>query len=182
MRFGENLYPNGRVNQENLRFAKAQDTYISSKNGPITWEPKFTYHGFRYAELEGLDKRPSTGDLTTQIVRSNVAKTGEFQCSETIVNQIQTAVEWTEMSNLHGLPTDCPPRAERLGWLNDMTARCEELIFNFDMSKFLPKWLDDIRDSQDPTSGAIPDTAPFNFGAMPGDPVHIKRSYSMVIV
>ena len=175
MRFGENLYPNGRVNQENLRFAKAQDTYISSKNGTITWEPKFTYHGFRYAELEGLDKRPSTGDLTTQIVRSNVAKTGEFQCSETIVNQIQTAVEWTEMSNLHGLPTDCPQRAERLGWLNDMTARCEELIFNFDMSKFLPKWLDDIRDSQDPTSGAIPDTAPFNFGAMPGDPVCISN-------
>ena len=175
MRFGENLHPNGRVNQENLRFALAQDTYISKVDGVVTWEPKFTYHGFRYVELEGVEKKPSTGDFATQIIRSNVAKTGEFQCSDTIVNQIQSAVEWTEVSNLHGLPTDCPQRAERLGWLNDMTARCEELIFNFDMSKFLPKWLDDIRDSQDQTSGAIPDTAPFNFGAMPGDPVCISN-------
>ena len=175
MRFGENLYPNGRVNQENLRFASAQDTYISNVDGVITWEPKFTYHGFRYVEIEGLEKRPSLEDFNTQIVRSNVAKTGSMQCSNTIVNQIQAAVEWTEISNLHGLPTDCPQRAERLGWLNDMTARCEELIFNFDMSKFLPKWLEDIRDSQDQTSGAIPDTAPYNFGAMPGDPVCISN-------
>ena len=175
MRFGENLYPNGRVNQENLRFAAAQDTYISKLDGVITWEPKFTYHGFRYVEIEGLEKRPSPEDFNTQIVRSNVAKTGTFQCANTIVNQIQAAVEWTEISNLHGLPTDCPQRAERLGWLNDMTARCEELIFNFDMSKFLPKWLEDIRDSQDQLSGAIPDTAPYNFGAMPGDPVCISN-------
>ena len=75
MRFGENLHPNGRVNQENLRFALAQDTYISKVDGVVTWEPKFTYHGFRYVELEGLEKKPSTDDFATQIIRSNVAKT-----------------------------------------------------------------------------------------------------------
>ena len=72
-----------------------------------------------------------------------------------------------------GVPTDCPQRAERMGWLNDMTARSEELIYNFNVSRFLPKWLRDINDSQELITGAISDTAPFRWGARPGDPVCI---------
>ena len=173
MRFAECLYEDGTVNQENLRFAEAQDKYIFAKDGTQTWEPRFTYHGFRYIQLEGFPGEPTIDTIETKVVRSDVAATGRFNCSDPLVNRIEKAVRWTETSNLHGLPTDCPQRAERMGWLNDMAARSEELIYNFDVSRFLPKWLDDIGDSQDPVTGAVSDTAPFRWGARPGDPVSV---------
>ena len=173
MRFAECLYDDGTVNQENLRFAEARDRYIFANDGTQTWEPRFTYHGFRYIQLEGFPEEPTVDSVETKIVRSDVAPTGRFKSSDPLVNRIEKAVRWTEVSNLHGLPTDCPQRAERMGWLNDMAARSEELIYNFDVSRFLPKWLDDIGDAQDPESGAVSDTAPFRWGARPGDPVSV---------
>ncbi|MCY4461873.1 MAG: family 78 glycoside hydrolase catalytic domain [Albidovulum sp.] len=173
MRFAECLSEDGTVNQENLRFAEAQDRYIFAEGGIRTWEPRFTYHGFRYIQLEGFPGKPTVDSILTKIVRSDVAATGRFKSSDPLVNRIEKAVRWTEVSNLHGLPTDCPQRAERMGWLNDMAARSEELIYNFDVSRFLPKWLDDIGDAQDPVSGAVSDTAPYRWGARPGDPVSV---------
>ena len=173
MRFAECLYEDGTVNQENLRFAEARDRYIFGTGGTRTWEPRFTYHGFRYIQLEGFPGEPTADSIETKILRSDVAATGRFKSSDPLVNRIEKAVRWTEVSNLHGVPTDCPQRAERMGWLNDMAARSEELVYNFDVSRFLPKWLDDIGDAQDPISGAVSDTAPFRFGARPGDPVSV---------
>ena len=173
MRFSECLYEDGTVNQENLRFAKARDRYIFAKDGTETWEPRFTYHGFRFIQLEGFPGEATVDSIETKVVRSDVKATGRFTCSNPLVNRIEKAVRWTEVSNLHGLPTDCPQRAERMGWLNDMAARSEELVYNFDVSRFLPKWLDDIEDAQDPVSGAVSDTAPFRWGARPGDPVSV---------
>ena len=173
MRFAECLYGDGTVNQENLRFAKARDRYIFAEDGTKTWEPRFTYHGFRYIQLEGFSGEPTVDSIETKVVRSDIAATGKFKCSDPLVNSIEKAVRWTEFSNLHGVPTDCPQRAERMGWLNDMAARSEELIYNFDVSRFLAKWLDDIGDAQDPVSGAVSDTAPFRWGARPGDPVSV---------
>ena len=150
MRFAECLYEDGTVNQENLRFAEVRrtDTFLR-KTGTQTWEPRFTYHGFRYIQLEGFPGEPTVDSIETKVVRSDVAATGRFKSSDPLVNRIEKAVRWTEVSNLHGLPTDCPQRAERMGWLNDMAARSEELIYNFDVSRFLPKWLHDIGDAQD---------------------------------
>ncbi len=173
MRFAECLYEDGTVNQANLRFAEARDRYIFAKDGTQTWEPRFTYHGFRYIQLEGFPGEPTVDSVETKIVRSDVAATSRFKSSDPLVNRIEKAVRWTEVSNLHGLPTDCPQRAERMGWLNDMAARSEELVYNFDVSRFLPKWLDDIGDAQDPASGAVSDTAPFRWGARPADPVSV---------
>lgn len=173
MRFSECLYEDGTVNQENLRYAEARDRYVFSKDGTQTWEPRFTYHGFRYIQVEGFPGEPTVDSIETKVVRSDVAPTGRFKSSDPLVNRIEKSVRWTEVSNLHGLPTDCPQRAERMGWLNDMAARSEELIYNFDVSRFLPKWLDDIGDAQDPVSGAVSDTAPFRWGARPGDPVSV---------
>ena len=82
---------------------------------------------------------------------------GSFKSSNPFLNKLHKAIIWTEFSNLLGVPTDCPQRAERMGWLNDMTARSEELIYNFNVSRFLPKWLRDINDSQESTTGAISD-------------------------
>ena len=108
MRFAECLYEDGTVNQENLRFAEAKDTYIFAKDGTHTWEPRFTYHGFRYIQLEGFPGEPTVDSIETKVVRSDVAATGRFKSSDPLVNRIENAVRWTEVSNLHGLPTDCP--------------------------------------------------------------------------
>ncbi len=170
MRFAETLYDDGRVNQENLRNAKAEDTYILKGEGVETWEPAFTYHGFRYVQIDGLPSRPADGDVMIKVVRSDVATTGEFSCSNPLLNDIFRLVWNTEASNMHSVPTDCPQRDERMGWLNDMTARLESSMYNFDMSRFYPKFVTDITDTQD-EHGTITCVAPFRFGMRPADPV-----------
>jgi alpha-L-rhamnosidase len=170
LRFAENLYDDGSVNQENLMNAKAADTYILNGKGIERWEPAFTYHGFRYVQVEGLSQRPADGDIVVKRVRSSVAQTGKFSCSNPLLNDIHRMVVNTEASNLHGVPTDCPQRDERMGWLNDLTVRIEQAIYNFDMSRFYPKFITDIQDTQD-EEGTITCTAPYRFGSRPADPV-----------
>lgn len=170
MKFAESLYENGLVNQDNLRNAKAEDTYILGGNGLEIWHPSFTYHGFRYIQVEGFPYLPKTGDITIQVVRSAVAQTGQFVCSNKLLNDIHQMIVNTEASNLHSVPTDCPQRDERMGWLNDLTVRIEQAIYNFDMSKFYPKFIDDVEDTQN-QDGSITCVAPFRFGMRPADPV-----------
>lgn len=170
MRFAETLYDDGRVNQENLRNAKSEDIYILKGEGVETWEPAFTYHGFRYVQIDGLPSRPADGDVMIKVVRSDVETTGEFSCSNPLLNDIFRLVWNTEASNMHSVPTDCPQRDERMGWLNDMTARLESSMYNFDMSRFYPKFVTDITDTQD-EHGTITCVAPFRFGMRPADPV-----------
>lgn len=173
LRFAESIYPDGTVNQENLRSAKAADTYILRGEGEESWEPRFTYHGFRYVQVEGYPGVPTEDDVVARIVRSAVAQAGSFASSNELFNRIDRMVRWTEASNLHGVPTDCPQRDERMGWLNDLAARSEEAIYNFDMARLLAKWVGDIADAQDPRTGAITDTAPFRWGRRPADPVSV---------
>ena len=173
LRFAESLYPDGSINQENLREARAEDVYILKGGGEETWEPRFTYHGFRYIQLEGYPGEPGPGALLGRVVRSAVAAVGRFECSHELVNRIQRMVWWTESSNLHSIPTDCPQRNERMGWLNDLAARSEEVLHNFDLSSLFAKYIGDVADTQDPRSGAISDTAPFHWGRHPADPVSV---------
>ncbi len=170
MKYAESLYQNGLVNQENLRNAKAEDTYILSGNGVETWHPSFTYHGFRYIQVEGFPYHPQPGDITVNAVHSAVAQTGKFACSNKLLNDIHKMIVNTESSNLHSVPTDCPQRDERMGWLNDLTVRIEQAIYNFDMSRFYPKFIDDVEDTQN-SDGSITCVAPFRFGMRPADPV-----------
>lgn len=170
MKYAESVYQNGLVNQENLRNAKAEDTYILSGKGMETWHPSFTYHGFRYIQVEGFPYRPKPGDITVNVVRSSVAQTGKFTCSNKLLNDIHKMIVNTESSNLYSVPTDCPQRDERMGWLNDLTVRIEEAIYNFDMSRFYPKFIDDVGDTQN-SDGTITCVAPFRFGMRPADPV-----------
>ena len=170
MRFAETLREDGTVNQDNLRNAKAEDTFILSGEGIEEWEPRFTYHGFRFVQISGLTSAPKEDDLQIRVVRSSVPQTGYFHCSDSLLNDIHRMVVNTEASNLHGVPTDCPQRDERMGWLNDLTVRIEQAIYNFDMSRFYPKFLQDITDTQG-DDGTITCVAPFRFGARPADPV-----------
>ncbi|MBC8171774.1 MAG: family 78 glycoside hydrolase catalytic domain [Anaerolineae bacterium] len=173
MRYAESLYEDGTVNQENLRSARARDVYILKGEGVEVWEPRFTYHGFRYIQIEGFPgELTSLESVLIRVVRSAVEPTGQFECDHPLLNQLHRAIWWTEASNLHGVPTDCPQRNERMGWLNDMAARSEELIHNFDVSRLLPKWLNDIEDTQD-SDGTITDTAPYRWGVRPADPVSV---------
>ena len=173
LRFAESIYPDGTVNQENLRTARAEDTYILKGEGEETWEPRFTYHGFRYVQVEGYPGVPTLDCVVARVVRSAAASAGSFACSNELFNRINGIVRWTEASNLHGVPTDCPQRDERMGWLNDLAARSEEAIYNFDMARLFAKWIGDIADTQDPRTGAITDTAPFRWGRRPADPVSV---------
>lgn len=108
LKFAEMLYDDGTINQENLRWAENRDIYFCKGDGEETFEPHFTYHGFRYVQLEGVT--PDMCSITCKVVRSAVRRTGEFSCSDEMLNRIQTAVLWTEESNLHSVPTDCPQR------------------------------------------------------------------------
>ncbi len=171
LRFAEVLRDDGTLDQDNLRSALARDVYLLKGEGIENWEPRFTYHGYRYIQVEGYPGVPALDAVRARVVRSAVASTGDFQCDHPLVNQLYRAVWWTEATNLHGLPTDCPQRDERMGWLNDMAARSEEAIYNFDVAHLFSKWIADISDAQDPDTGAIPDTAPYRWGSRPGDPV-----------
>ncbi|RYF84664.1 MAG: hypothetical protein EOO00_14975, partial [Chitinophagaceae bacterium] len=170
MRFAETIYESGKVNQENLRTAWATDTYIMKGEGIEEWEPRFTYHGFRYVQLEGLKAKPSLEDFTIRQVRSDVEEAGSFTSSNELLNRIDQMVKRTEASNLHSIPTDCPQRDERMGWLNDLTVRIEQAVYNFNLHRFYAKYITDVSDTQN-ENGEITDTAPYKVGGKPADPV-----------
>jgi alpha-L-rhamnosidase len=177
MRFAESLNDDGTVNQQNLYTARATDTYIARGGGMEGYEPRTTYHGFRYIQVDGLPAKPTKQTVVARVVRSAMDIRGRFACSSDILNRIHRAVVWTEAGNQHGVPTDCPQRAERMGWLNDLTARTEQAVYNFDLSRFYAKFSRDIADAQLPT-GEVPDTVPLRWGFYPACPV----SLAMVLI
>ena len=170
LKFAETLYPDGTINQENLRSARACDSYILRGSGSEAWEPRFTYHGFRYVQVEGYPGMPDENALQARMVRTAVERNGEFACSNETLNRIERLVRWTEASNLHGILTDCPQRDERMGWLNDLSARTDEALFNFGMERLMAKFTGDMAETQD-EQGRIADTAPYRWGSRPADPV-----------
>jgi len=168
----EMIHPDGSVDTTSLRKASPMDTYTFKGEGIEAWEPRFTYHGFRYAQVFGLKQKPGPDMFTACFVRSGVEQTGAFHTSDPTVQGFFDMVRQTEESNLHGVPTDCPQRDERLGWLNDMTVRNEGALYGFRLYQLYAKWLRDIRDAQGKVTGAITDTAPFlRYGFRPADPV-----------
>lgn len=170
--YSELKHPDHSVNQITLRHMRATDTYVLRGDDVEVYEPGFTFHGFRFVQVFGLPQKPDFSTLTGCVVRSDVEQIGHFSCDNALLNQLQSNICWTEESNLHSIPTDCPQRDERLGWTNDMTVRNECALYNYRLPALYTKWLGDIRDTQGAKTGAISDTAPFRvFGSHPGDPV-----------
>lgn len=154
IRHAELLYEDGTLNVENLRFAKATDMYIC-KEGKQVYEPRFTYHGFRYVQVEGI-----TGELTEEMVcakrvHTDNHETASFSSSNELLNQIYEAMCQTMRSNMHSIPTDCCQRDERQGWMADAGVSSEFGVLNFDLRNFYQKWFRDIRDTQT-EDGALP--------------------------
>jgi alpha-L-rhamnosidase len=169
MRFAEILYDTGMINRENLRGARAEDVYILKGEGEEVFEPRFTYHGFRYVEVSGFPGTPAADAIRGRVVHSAVEQTGSFACSKQILNGLQRIIVWGQTSNMHGIPTDCCQRDERMGWMGDAHVTAEEAIHNFDMAAFYTNFLRDIRDVQD-DKGMITDTVPHVWGNRPADP------------
>jgi alpha-L-rhamnosidase len=169
MRFSELLYENGMINQENLRGARAEDVYILKGEGEEVWQPRFTYHGFRYVELTGFPGVPGVNTIRGRVVHTAVEARGSFSCSKPVLNSLQRIIVWGQKSNLHSIPTDCCQRDERMGWMGDAQGTAEEAMHNFDMAAFYTNFVRDIRDVQD-AAGAITDTVPHIWGSRPADP------------
>ncbi len=160
LRHGEILDESGALYVENLRSARQTDTYICGGGGSERYEPRFTYHGFRYVEVTGLASAPDPAQIEACAVNSDAAEVGTFECSDPLLNRIMSAIRWTHRGNLHGIPTDCPQRDERLGWMGDIQVFAQTAIFGMDMAAFFTKWLLDVRDAQS-GDGRFPDLAPF---------------------
>ena len=169
MRFAELVYDDGMINRETIRRAKARDTYILRGEGVETWEPRFTYHGFRYIEVTGFPGTPSLDSLRGRLVHSAVEPTGSFAASNPTLNAIQKIIRWGQRTNLHSVPTDCDQRDERMGWMGDAHVTAEEAMLNFDMAAFYTNFVRDIRDVQG-ADGTITDTVPHKYGSRPADP------------
>ena len=168
--FAEVLQTNGQIYRENYRTAKATDVYILSGQGTETWQPSFTYRGFRYVEVTGYPGQPDLESVTGIVFHSDVAETGSFACSNELLNRLQHNIQWGLIGNLHSVPTDCPQRDERLGWMGDAQVIAPTACFNRDMADFFSKWMIDITDCQG-ADGAVRDVSPgftFKGPAAPG--------------
>ena len=150
LRCVEELDENGDIDPRTtgIRATKVIQTqkYTCKGEGDEIWEPKFTYFGFRYVEVEGLAEHPSDQLLKGMVVHSSLPQSGEFSCSEENINKLQELSVWTLKSNIHSIPTDCPHR-EKCGWTGDAHALAQMLIYNYDAQSFLSKYLFDMRSS-----------------------------------
>jgi alpha-L-rhamnosidase len=160
LRHAELLNENGTINNANLRTAKATDSYTLKGNLIEVYEPRFTYHGFRYVQIEGYTGELTAENITARVVHSDVEEISSFECSNLLFNRIHSAMKWTLKNNLHSIPTDCPQRDERQGWLGDGHIASEAAICNFDMQHFYRNWLEDIRNTQEETGNIIDLAAP----------------------
>ena len=147
MKLYEELDERGFLFTDTLRGAKQTDTYIASGDDRdlTVWQPKFTYHGFRYAEIKGLSLF-DRHNIVAVAQYNDIKNESTFRCGSAIVNAIHDMVVKTEKANMHSILTDCPQRDERMAWMNDATVRFEETPYNFDIGRMLPKIIRDIRD------------------------------------
>jgi alpha-L-rhamnosidase len=159
LRHAEMLNPDGTIYTKNLRGAPSIDTYICKGGGLEVWQPHFTFHGFRYVELSGLSQPPAGDAVTGIVVGTDYRHTGEFSCSDPAVNQLQSNIQWGMRGNYLSVPTDCPQRDERMGWMGDAEVFVRTATYNGDVEAFFTKWLVDVDDAQKP-DGEFTDVSP----------------------
>ncbi len=156
VKHAEILNPDGTLNTQFLRTAKATATYICA-DGEQHYSPRLTYMGFRYISVEGIEERDI--QVSARALYSDLERIGEFTCSNDMINQLQSNIIWGAKSNLVDIPTDCPQRDERMGWTGDIAVFSPTACYLFDMSRFLGKWMLDVKAEQFP-GGGLPNTVP----------------------
>lgn len=153
----ESLDENGNFYTGNLSFAKATDSYVLHGERQ-TLRPHFTFHGFRYLWVEGLEEGQEAV-FTACHLSTDLKQTGSFTCSHPLVNRLQQNIQWSQRDNYLDIPTDCPQRSERLGWTGDATAYSPTAAFNQNILPFMRKWLRDLKSEQTPEIG-MPQVVP----------------------
>jgi len=161
LRFAEMLNDDGTLYTANLRSARATDTFFLKGGGEELLEPSFTFHGFRYVEVTGLaaGSKPEASMITGIVVHSDLSRTGSFECSHPMVNQLFSNIVWGMRGNYLDIPTDCPQRDERMGWMGDAQAFVRTGACLMDIAPFFTKWMVDVEDAQG-GDGAFTDVAP----------------------
>ncbi|MEI6780907.1 MAG: family 78 glycoside hydrolase catalytic domain [Verrucomicrobiota bacterium] len=164
LQHGEMRNPDGTVFLGNLLVVSNHriqlDRYTFRSDGEETFEPAFTYHGFQYVEVRGLKEKPALDSVVGVVVNSDCPETGEFTCSEPLLNRLAQNILWSQRGNYMGVPTDCPQRNERCGYTGDAQFFMRAAVYNMDVSAFFNKWLVDVcQDAQMP-DGHIADRAP----------------------
>ncbi len=160
VRHGEMLNPGGIIYTANLRGADATDTYILASNGVSVFEPKFTFHGFRYVEIRGLSVPPTLSSVTGVVVHSDMQATGDFACSSPLVNHLYSNIVWSQKGNYLEVPTDCPQRDERMGWTGDMEFFIPTATYNFDIQSFFHRHLVTLDEDCQYSGGAFAYVSP----------------------
>lgn len=159
LKFAEVLDKTGNAYYENLRGAKATDVFILKGEGTEVFEPHFTFHGFRFLQVIGLKTPPSLDQITGVVIHSDMKPTGNFSCSDTLINKLQHNIQWGQKGNFLDVPTDCPQRDERLGWTGDAQVFSMTAAFNFNVAAFYTKWMGDFTADQLP-NGRVPHVIP----------------------
>lgn len=155
----EVLDSDGNFYNQNLRSAKQKVQYVFKNNNEVIYEPFFTFQGFRYIKVEGYSGNLSTENFTAVVIHSDMEKTGNFECSDSLINQLQSNIIWGQKGNFLDVPTDCPQRDERMGWTGDAQAFASTAMFNFNTAAFYTKWMKDVDADQLP-NGSIPFVIP----------------------
>jgi alpha-L-rhamnosidase len=158
----EVLDKKGNFYTDNLRSAKAQDKYILKGDGEESYEPHFTWHGFRYLKVEGYPGDITKEDFTAVTLYSDMKPTGIFSTSDSLINKLQHNIQWGQKGNFLDVPTDCPQRDERLGWTGDAQVFSRTAAFNMNVDNFFTKWLKDL--SADQKDGRVPHVIPTVLG------------------
>ena len=160
VRVAEMLKPDGTIYTDNYRKATSIDTYVCRGGGAAEgWQPRFTFHGFRYVELTGLPGRPAADAVTGVVLGSDTPSTGAFACSDPRLNQLWSNIRWGQRGNFLSVPTDCPQRDERLGWMGDAQVFVGTAVYNADVAAFFTKWMVDVDDEQS-AAGGFTNTSP----------------------
>ena len=160
VRHGEMLNPDGTVYTANLRGATATDFYIFGTNGTIVYQPRFTFHGFRYVELRGLSVPPTLTSVTGMVVHSDITRAGNFACSDPLINQLYSNIIWGQKGNYFEVPSDCPQRDERMGWTGDTEFFVPTAIYNFDVQSFYHRHLVTLCQDAQHSDGSFANVAP----------------------
>lgn len=174
LRYGEDIYKDGTLNFMTTvctqikwgnggpgapKIAWQEDDYVSKGEGIETWSPRFTFHGFRYIEVTGWPGKPTIDDIEGLRMNSDVEPVGNFECSDSMLNKLHEAIDWTFRSNIFSVQSDCPAR-EKMGYGADMVVTANAFMYNYDMAQFYSKAVHDYANEQQP-DGGITEIAPY---------------------
>lgn len=163
LRHAEVLDTLGNMYYENLRSAKATNTYHLRGGGDEVFEPHFTFQGFRFVMVSGYPGELTADRIRGMVIHSDMEPSGTFECSDSLINQLQHNIVWGLKGNFLDVPTDCPQRDERLGWTGDAQVFAPTACFNMNAASFYTKWLKDLAADQD-KDGSIPHVIPNMLG------------------